>query len=70
MKIDFEFDETDSSDAKQFIKFLDEMHFDIPAKSKSSSDKNLLKNYYKNTAILASVLQKGHFPFRKPKRNM
>ena len=34
------------------------MHFDIHAKIKSSSDKNLLKNFYKNTAILALVLQK------------
>ena len=58
MKIDFEFDETVSSDAKHFIKFLDEMHFDKHAKSKSSRDKNLLKNFYKNTAILALVLQK------------
>ena len=37
------FIKTDSPDAKHFINFLDEMHFVIHAKGKSSRDKNLMK---------------------------
>ena len=43
MIIDYDFNRTNSPDAKQIIHFLDEMHFDIHAKGKSSRDKNLLK---------------------------
>ena len=35
---DYDFIETDSPDAKQNINFLDEMLFDIHAKSKSSKE--------------------------------
>ena len=45
MITDYDFNKTDSHDAKQFVNFLDEMNFDIHAKGKSSRDKNLLKNY-------------------------
>ena len=47
MITDYDFNKTNSPDAKQIIKFLDEMHFDIHAKVKSSREKNLIKNYYK-----------------------
>ena len=45
MITDYDFNKTDSPEAKQFVNFLDEMNFDINAKGKSSRDKNLLKNY-------------------------
>ena len=47
---DYDFDRTDSHDAKQIINFLDEMHFDIHAKGKSSRDENLIKNYLNKRA--------------------
>ena len=63
--IDYVFDKTDSTDAKQsFTFFLDEMHFDIHAKCKSSRDKNLIKKLKKN---YTSVWVENHFLFRKSK---
>ena len=50
----YDCDRTDSPDAKQIINFLDEMHFDIHAKGKSSRDKNLIKNKFKKRAKPAS----------------
>ena len=47
MITDYDFNETGSPDAKQFINFLDEMHFDIHAKIKKSRDKKLVKNFFK-----------------------
>ena len=46
MITDYDFNKTHSLDANQIINFLDEMHFDIHAKDKSSRDKNIIKNYY------------------------
>ena len=57
MITEYDFNKTDSPDAKQIINFLDEMHFDIHAKEKSSSDKNNIKNYRNKRAILASRLK-------------
>ena len=39
----YHFIKTDSTDAKQINKFLDEKHFNIHAKGKNSRDKNLIK---------------------------
>ena len=39
MITDYDFSKTHSPDANQFINFLEEMHFDIYAKEKSSRDK-------------------------------
>ena len=44
MVTDYDFNKTDSSDAKELNNFLDEMHFDTRAKSKSHRDKNLIKS--------------------------
>ena len=52
---------TDSLDAKQIIKILDEMHFDLHANGKTSRDKNLAKNYYNKRALLASSDQEVIF---------
>jgi len=57
MIIDYDFNKTDSPDAKQFISFLNQMHFDILAKVKTSGDKNFIESYYNRRAILASVLK-------------
>ena len=54
MITDYGFNKTVSADAKLKIKFLDEMHFDIHAKGKSSRDRNLMNNYFKKRALLAS----------------
>ena len=54
---DYDFNETHSPDAKQIIKVLDEMHFDIHAKVTSPRDKDLTKNYFNERAILASGLK-------------
>ena len=40
---DYDFNKTNSPEAKQIINFLDEMHIDIYAKSKRTRDKNLIK---------------------------
>ena len=40
MITEYNLSETDSPDAKKFNKFLDELHFDIHTKGKSSRDKN------------------------------
>ena len=61
MITDYEFYKTDSPDAEQIIKCLDEMHFDIHAKGKSSRDKHLIKNYYNKKAIIASGLKTIYF---------
>ena len=54
---DFDFNKTESPDAKQITKFLDEMHFNKRATGKSNSDRTLIKNYYNKTSILASGLR-------------
>ena len=36
MITDYDFNKKHSTDAKQIVKFLDEMHFDLGDKSKSS----------------------------------
>ena len=41
MLTDYDFNKTDSPDAKQNDNFSDEKHFDIHAKGKSSGDENL-----------------------------
>ena len=46
MITDYDFNKTDSPGAKQIIDFLDEMHFDTHAKSKSFRDKNLIKKTF------------------------
>ena len=57
MSTEYDFNKTNSPDAKQITNFLDEKNFDIHAKGKSSLDKNLLQNYYNKRAILASGLK-------------
>ena len=57
MIIEYDFNETDTPDAKQFISFSNELHFDTHAKCKSSRDKNLKKNFYNRRAIFAFVLK-------------
>ena len=57
MIIGYDFNKTDSPDAKQIIIFLYEMHFNIHAKSKSSRDKNIIKNYYNRRTLVATGLQ-------------
>ena len=66
MITDYDFNKTDSPDAKQFINFSDEMHFDIHAKGKRSIDKNLTKNFYNKRAIIASGLQEVVFLSENP----
>ena len=44
MITEYDFNKTDSPDAKQNINFLDEMHFDIHAECKSSRDENHIKS--------------------------
>ena len=57
MITDYDFNKTDSIDTKQFNNFLDEKHFDIHAKCKCSTEKNLIINYPNKIAILASGLK-------------
>ena len=47
MITDYDFNKTDSPDAKQIIDSMDEMHFDIHTKGKSFRDKNLKKTIIK-----------------------
>ena len=54
---DYDFNETNSPDAKQIINFMNEMHVDIHATGKSSRDISLKKNYFNKRAILASALK-------------
>ena len=61
MITDYEFIKKESSDAKQIINFMDEMHFNVHARGKGNRDKNLIKNYYKKRAILASGISKTIF---------
>ena len=61
MITDFALNKTESPDATQIINFLDEMHFDIHTKGKSSRDKNLIKNYFNKRTILASGLKPFSF---------
>ena len=57
MITEYVFIKTDSPDAKHFISFLDEMHFNIRATGESNRDRSLLKNYYFKKCILASGLR-------------
>ena len=41
---DFDFRKTDSPEAKQIIKFLDEMHFNTRLTSKNNRDRTLIEN--------------------------
>ena len=43
MITDYDFNKTPSPDANHFLRFFDEMHFDIDAKGISSRDKTSLK---------------------------
>ena len=61
MITDYDFNKTDSPDAKQIINFLDEMHCDIHAKGESSRKKNLRKSILIK-AILASGLKTIFLP--------
>ena len=54
---DYDFDKTESPDAKQIINSLDEMHFNIPATGKSKRDRTLRNNYHNRRSILASGLR-------------
>ena len=54
---DYDFNKTESPDAKQLIHFLDEMHFNIRATCKSNRDRTLIKKYYIKRSILASGLR-------------
>ena len=56
---DYDFNKTDSPEAKQSIIFLDEMHIDMYAKSKRTRDTNLIKNYYNKRILLASGLHEA-----------
>ena len=55
----YKFNTTESPDAKLIIKFMDEMHFDT--QGKSTRDKNLIKNYFNKSDLLASGLQEVIF---------
>ena len=66
---EYNFKITDSPDAKQNINFMDQMHFDIRSRGKCSRDRNLIKNYFNKTAILASKTASGLrtiFPSENP----
>ena len=54
---DYDFNKTHSPDAEHFYIFLEGLHFDTIAKIKIFKDGNLIKNYYKKRAILASGLK-------------
>ena len=66
MITDYDFNETDSPDAKEIIKFLDKLHFDIHAKSNNSGNENLLKNFYNKITLLASGLHELIFLSETP----
>ena len=68
MITDYDFNETNSADAKQINNILYENPFDIHAKDKSFRDKHLTKNYYNKRALLASGLQEVIF-FQKTQTN-
>ena len=61
-KTDYDFKKTHLPDAKQIINFLDERHFDIHSKGKSSRHENLLGNFYNKRVILASGLNTISLP--------
>ena len=54
MITDYDFNETNSPDAKQIKDFMDEMLFDIRAKGIISKDKIVISNYFNRRDILAS----------------
>ena len=62
----YDFNNTDSPDAKQTINFLDEMKFDIYAKSESFRDMNFIKNFYNKRALLVPGLHEIIFLLEKP----
>ena len=66
MITDYVFNKTNSPDAKQNFKFLDEVQFDIHPKSKNSRDKNLMKNFYHKRALLESGVQEVFFLSENP----
>ena len=55
MITDYDFDKKDSPDAKQIIKILGEMHFEIQAKGKFLENKKTKKNCYIKRALLAPL---------------
>ena len=57
MITDYDFNKTDSPDAKQNINFLDELHFDKQANDKINRDRTLINNYSHKRVLLASALQ-------------
>ena len=58
---DYQFNKTDSPDAKQIINFLDDMHFEIHSKGKSLGDRTNTKTFYNKRALLASGLHEVIF---------
>ena len=54
---EYDFNETDSIDAKRINSFLDKMHFDTHAKCKGLRDRSFIENYYNIKAVLASWLK-------------
>ena len=66
MTTEYDFNKTDSPDAKQITNFLDEMHFDIHAKYKSSSDENLITIHHNKRTLLALGLHEVIFLSENP----
>ena len=62
MITDYDFNKTDSPDAKQSFNILDELHFNIRITGKSNRDRTLRNNYYNKRSILASGLQTIFLP--------
>ena len=56
MSIDCEFKTTDSPDSKLIIDLMGGMRFDTRARAKSVGDGNLIKTYFKNRILIASLL--------------
>ena len=69
MITDYDSNKTHSPDAKQVIKFLVEMHFDVYTKAKSCRDKNV-KETFKIKKLYKHQVFKKYCSFRKSKRIM
>ena len=69
MIIAYDFIKTNSPEPKQIINFLDKTHFDTHSQAaKSSGDNNLINNYRKKRALLASSLQEVIFLSENPNK--
>ena len=61
MITDYDSNKTHSPDAKQVIKFLVEMHFDVYTKAKSCRDKNVKETFKIKKTLQASGVQEVLF---------